>query len=308
MKNQEKEELKAIFNELRNGNKDAIEILYKKYDKMIYGIAFSILKNKDDSEDIIQTVFSKLYTIDQDKLPKDKEATWLYSVTKNEALQLLRKKGDAYELEKVYNIENQNNEINELIDKENYNQLINKLDSKEKEIVSLKVISNFSFKQISGLLGEPIGTVKWRYYKSIYALRILLSNLGMFIVTFILGIVSFKATNKISNNIINQEEVQDKSENKNEESINDNFKEESINNSLKDEDTMNKIEKEENDEIKTEEEIKENTTTQEPIIESSVNYFGYGIMGISAVFLTLTIIFAIILKKHQLNSRKKSSK
>ena len=198
-------------------------------------------------------------------------------------------------------IENKNNEINELIDKENYNQLINKLDSKEKEIVSLKVISNFSFKQISGLLGEPIGTVKWRYYKSIYALRILLSNLGMFI-------VSFKATNKISNNIINQEEVQDKSENKNEESINDNFKEESINNSLKDEDTMNKIEKEENDEIKTEEEIKENTTTQEPIIESSVNYFGYGIMGISAVFLTLTIIFAIILKKHQLNSRKKSSK
>lgn len=303
MKNQEKEKLKAIFSELRNGNKDTIENLYKKYDKMIYGIAFSILKNKDDSEDIVQTVFSKLYTIDQDKLPNDKETTWLYTVTKNEALQLLRKKGDSYDLEKVYNIENQNNEINDLIDRENYNQLINKLDSKEKEIVSLKVISNFSFKQISELLGEPIGTVKWRYYKSIYALRIMLSNLGMFIVTFILGIASFKQSNKISNNITNQE-VQDK----NDESINDNFKEESINNSLKDEDTMNKIEKEENDEIKTEEEIKENITTQEPIIESNVNYFGYGIMSISAVFLTLTIIFAIILKKHQLNSRKKTSK
>ena len=304
MRNQEKEELKAIFDELRNGNKEIIESLYKRYDKLIYGVAFSILKNKDDSEDIVQTVFSKLYTIAQDKFPKDKEATWIYTVTKNEALLLLRKKGDSYDLEKVYNIENQNNEINDLIDRENYNQLINKLDSKEKEIVSLKVISNFSFKQISELLGEPIGTIKWRYYKSIYALRIMLSNLGMFIVTFILGIASFKHTNKISNNIINQEEVQDK----NEESINDNFKEESINNSLKDEDTMNKIEKEENDEIKTEEEIKENTATQEPIIESNVNYFGYGIMGISAVFLTLTIIFAIILKKHQLNSRKKSSK
>ena len=66
--------------------------------------------------------------------------------------------------------------------------------------------------------------------------------------------------------------------------------------------------KEENDEIKTDEEIKENTTTQEIIIENNVNYLGYGIMSISAVFLTLTIIFAIILKKHQLNSRKKSSK
>ena len=304
MKKQEKEELKAIFNKIRNGNKEKIEELYKRYNKMIYGVAFGILKNKEDSEDIVQTVFSKLYIIDKEKIPRDNEATWLYAVTKNETLLLLRKKHDTYDIEKVYNIEDKDNEINKLIDRENYNQLINELDSKEKEIVSLKIISNFSFKQISELLGEPIGTVKWRYYKSIYALRIMLSNLGMFIVKFILGITSFKRTNKISNNVINQEEMQDK----NEESINDNFKEESINNSLKDEDVMNKIEKEENDEIKTDEEIKENTTTQDPIIESNVNYFGYGIMSISAVFLSLTIIFTIILKKHQLNSRKKSSK
>lgn len=289
MKKQEREELKAIFNDLKNGNKESIENLYKKYNKMIYGVAFGILKNKEDSEDIVQTVFSKLYTIDKEKMPKDKEATWLYTVTKNEALLFLRKKSDAYDLEQVYNVENQNNEINELIDKENYNQLINKLDSKEKEIVSLKVISNFSFKQISELLGEPTGTVKWRYYKSIYALRLILSNLGMSIITFVLGIVSFKKTNKTPNGVINQEEMQDKNENKNEESMNDSFKEE-------------------NDEIKTDEEIKENTTTQEIIIENNVNYLGYGIMSISAVFLTLTIIFAIILKKHQLNSRKKSSK
>ena len=107
MKSQDKEELKAIFNELRNGNKEAIEDLYKKYNKMIYGVAFSILKNKDDSEDVVQTVFSKLYTIEKDKFPSDKEATWLYTVTKNEALLLLRKKGESYNLEKVYNIENQ---------------------------------------------------------------------------------------------------------------------------------------------------------------------------------------------------------
>ena len=303
MKKQEREELKAIFNELRNGKKEVIENLYKKYDKLIYGVSFSILKNKDDSEDVVQTVFSKLYTIDQDKFPKDKEATWLYTVTKNEALLLLRKKGDSYDLEKVYNIEKQNNEINELIDRENYNQLINKLDNKEKEVVSLKVVSNFSFKQISELLGEPIGTVKWRYYKSIYALRIMLSNLGMFIVTFIIGMASFKQTKKKSDSVMQQEDKNEKEEN-----INDGFKEENIENSFKDEHIMNKVEKEENDEIKIDEEIKENTTTNEPIIESNSNYFGYGIMSISAVFLTLTIIFAIILKKHQLNSRKKSSK
>ena len=35
-------------------------------------------------------------------------------------------------LKKIYNIANEDNEINKLIDRESHNQLINKLDSKEK--------------------------------------------------------------------------------------------------------------------------------------------------------------------------------
>ena len=56
MGNKEKEELKRIFYELKTGNKHVIEELYKKYYKIVYGIAFSILKNKEDSEDIVQKV------------------------------------------------------------------------------------------------------------------------------------------------------------------------------------------------------------------------------------------------------------
>ena len=258
---------------------------------MIYGIAFSILKNKEDSEDIVQTVFQKLYTIDKDKMPKDKEATWLYAVTKNETLLLLRKKNDTYDIEKVYNIANEDNEINKLIDRESYNQLINKLDSKEKEVVSLKIISNLSFTQISELLGEPVGTVKWRYYKSIYALKIMLSNLGMFIVTFVLGIATFKQTKKSSDAEMKQEAndiVEDK------ENISSDTE------SSKSENVM--------EDVNTDNEIHQDIIVEEPITNNNVNYLGYGIMGVSGIFLALTIIFAIILKKHQLNSRKKSSK
>ena len=61
MRDKEKEELKRIFYKLQTGNKQVIEELYKKYNKVVYGIAFSILKNKEDSEDIVQIFFSKLY-------------------------------------------------------------------------------------------------------------------------------------------------------------------------------------------------------------------------------------------------------
>lgn len=205
MKEQEKAELKSIFKELKKGNKEKSEELYNKYKKTVYGIAFGILKNKEDAEDVVQVVFSKIYTMEKEKLPQDKEATWLYTVTQNETLQLLRKKNNDFDIEKIYNLEDENSEIEKFIDKESFNQLINKLNYKEKEIVSLKIISNLSFSQISGLLGEPIGTIKWRYYKSIYSLRIMLSNLGMFIVTFVLGIATIKQTKKTSDIEISQE-------------------------------------------------------------------------------------------------------
>ena len=84
-------QLKELFIEIKNNNKIAFEKLYKQYNKLVYGIAFSILKNNQDSEDIVQNVFTKLYTMDKSKLPNNNEATWIYSVTKNETLNFLQK-------------------------------------------------------------------------------------------------------------------------------------------------------------------------------------------------------------------------
>lgn len=294
MKEQEKEELKSIFRELKNGNKEKLEELYNKYKKIVYSIAFGILKNKEDAEDIVQIVFSKIYTMGEEKLPQDKEATWLYTVTQNETLQLLRKKKNDFDIEKIYNLEDENSDIEKFIDKKSYNQLINKLNNNEKEIVSLKIISNLSFAQISDLLGEPLGTIKWRYYKSIYSLRIMLSNLGMFIVTFVLGIATFKQTKKTSDIEISQEVADNEQQNVMQDILEDELLKEDMSDIL-------------NNKIETEDKKQENIIVEVPIIENNINYLGYGILGISAMFLIVTIIFAIILKKYQLNLRKKSS-
>ena len=153
-------QLKELFIEIKNNNKIAFEKLYNQYNKLVYGIAFSILKNNQDSEDIVQNVFTKLYTMDKSKLPNNNEATWIYSVTKNETLNFLQKKHSDISLENVYEIEDTDNEINEIIDKDTYNRLISKLDDKEKEIISLKILANFSFDEIGTLLNNSIANPK----------------------------------------------------------------------------------------------------------------------------------------------------
>lgn len=282
-------ELKELFIEIKHNNKIALEKLYNRYNKLVYGIAFSILKNKEDSEDVVQTVFSKLYILEKDKLPTDKIGTWLYTVTKNEALLLLRKNNNDVNLDTIYDLEDENNEIDKFINKDSYNRLINGLNQREQEIVSLKILSNFTFKEIGELLGESANTIKWRYYKSIYSLRIMLGNLGMFIITFVLGIATLKNQKK-SAPIIKEDE---------------NF------NNITGEDTENK----ENDRIDTNEVIQDNENTdsfENVIIKdtniNTTNYLSIGMFSISAIFLAITITFSIFLAKHQLKVKKKSSK
>ena len=305
MKIQERNKINELFVEFKNGNKEVLEEIYNKYQKVIYGIAFSILKNKDDSEDIVQSVFIKIHTLENSKLPKENVASWLYTLTKNEALQFLRKQKNNIDLDSIYDLADNNNEIDKLINKETYNKLISKLSPKEKEIVSLKIISNLSFEEISQLLGEKTATIKWRYYKSIYALRLLLSNLSMSIVTFLIGLATLKQT-KLSENIEIEQDVAD-NENITVENDTGRFED---NESLLETEDKDKVESNTNNQLSdTQNSIEmENTIVEQPIIESQPNYIGIGFFSISFICLIFTIIFAIILKKHQLNSRLKSSK
>ena len=162
MGNKEKEELRRLFYEKKNGNKQVIEEIYKKYNKIIYGIAFSILKNKEDSEDIVQIFFSKLYSLEVNKLPNNNESSWIYTTTRNESINFLKKKRNNIDYDSMYEIVATNNEINQIIDKDSYNRLISKLNDTLKQIISLIILADLSLGEIGKLLNIPTGTVKWK--------------------------------------------------------------------------------------------------------------------------------------------------
>ena len=292
-------ELKELFIEIKYGNKIAFEKLYNNYNKLIYSIAYSILKNKQDAEDIVQIVFEKIYLIDKEKLPNKNETSWLYSVTKNETINYLKRNKNNIDLDSIYNIEDDNNEINKIINQDSYNRLIGKLNDKEKEIISLKIISNLSFEEIGKLLKEPTGTIKWRYYKAINTLKISLSNLGMFIITFVIGIKTL-FNKKASDKVDLDKTIENNTTEQTRENTNNETKKGQEN--LKDE-VKSDISESQNKETKEEINI-----VSQPTDTETINNFGVCILSISSIFLILTIIFSIIFAKYQLKLRKKLSK
>lgn len=283
-----KKKLEELFKEIKQGNKQSMQDLYEKYKSLVYGVAFSMLKNKEDSEDIVQIVFLKIFKLEKEKLPTKSGATWLYSVTKNETLNFLKNKKEEFNIDELYYITGDNKELNEIIEKDTYNKIITKLPSKEQEIVSLKILSKLSFKEISMILNIPIGTVQWRYYKGLHTLKLLLGNLSMFAITMVIIVLKKLVIPKRQSN---QEEIK-------EEIINDSSE-------YRQEETLKKDETN----------IIENTEAPNDIIETTktevnvrADLVDIGILSISSIFLIATIIFFIIFIKHQQEARKKDSK
>lgn len=294
MKRTNKKELNKLFIQIKENNTNAFEKLYNMYNKLIYGIAFSILKNKQDAEDIVQIVFTKIYSINKTKLPSKNEASWLYSITKNETINFLKKRSNNINLDDIYEIEDNNNEINKIIDKYYYNKLISGLSQKEKEIISLKILAQLSFNEISEILKIPTGTIKWKYYKSIHTLKILLSNLTMFIITAIISITTLKKQKKADLLIVPETNT----------IKNENSKTENVNGTPDKEETKT----DENFILENEESQKQESIIEIQNTNNEQNHIGVIFVGISVIFFIITITFSIIFTKHQLKRRKKLSK
>lgn len=65
-------------------------VLYNRYTPLIYGVCLKYLRNTDDAADVVMAIFEQLvervsrYQIGEFR-------TWIYSVTKNHCIQILRK-------------------------------------------------------------------------------------------------------------------------------------------------------------------------------------------------------------------------
>ena len=304
----DKQELHKIFSEMRKGNNSQFEILYKNYNQLVYKIAFSILKNKENSEDVMQTVFTKICNLKTEQLPSSKEATWLYAVTKNETLTFLRKEKTNISLEESYNIDTgkECEELQDIVDTEKYNKIISGLSLKEKEIVSLKIVGELSFKEIARILNEPIGTVQWRYYKALNSLKLMLGNISMFIVALTLYISSTqykKSENvEIADETLKNSQTTEESKTEKDEISQDNKKENQFDNAQTDGKDIieNVIENNENNTVETIE--------IQPKDEKMHNIISNIFLSLASIFLVLTIIFTIICTKHQQNRIRSTSK
>ena len=179
--------IEEIFRICRGGdNRTGVELLYRDYYRTMYGIAFSILKKNDASEDVIHNVVYKLLRLDSTKFPSQHELSWLYTVMKNEALMFLRSAPVLECIDENTLVIEEDKNIRDLVDMDSYQQMISRLNDTQRQVVTLKVLGGCTHREIANMLGKPVGTVQWIYHSAVNKLKVILSGLSALTV-FALG-------------------------------------------------------------------------------------------------------------------------
>jgi len=148
-------------------------IVYNKYKRKVYNYILRMVSDENLTEDLMQTVFLKLF--ENMDLIKNKNGigSWLFTTTRNEIYGFFRAKKikiDQFRSETLedahtvsYSDVQKNYDLKEL--KEIIFEELEKMPIEQKDVYLLKEYGGFSYKEIADILEIDVKTVKSRLYK-----------------------------------------------------------------------------------------------------------------------------------------------
>ena len=150
----------------------AFGALYEKYKGPIYSHLFHLLRNDAKAEELAQETFLKVYRAKDNYKPQAaKFSTWLWTIARNLAFDSMRKKsevllsnnadGEARTVD-TFDSGKQTQEITliEKADRQNLEDCVGELVDLQKEALSLRVFSELSYDEISGVMKTSVSSVK----------------------------------------------------------------------------------------------------------------------------------------------------
>lgn len=161
---------------MQNGEKKGLEKIYKAYVSYIYAIFLSVTKNRENSEDLTVDFFLKLWNISNQYKFGSGHKMWLTKVAKNMAIDFTRKNSRVELTDSMQDIpsraDNMESPIEEkVIGQISFRETVGLLPDTEQQILLMKFVGQMTFKEIAEILGIPMGTVTWKYRKSLEKLK-----------------------------------------------------------------------------------------------------------------------------------------
>ncbi|MFO8129846.1 MAG: RNA polymerase sigma factor [Bacteroidales bacterium] len=152
------------------------DLLMKKYQVRVYHHIRRLLKNHQDTDDVMQDTFIKVWD-NLDTFREDSGIfTWIYRIASNEALSFLRKRKirrmlslgvDTGSKDEPFSTQDRDGE-------EIYHKLMKavaRLPAKQQLVFNMKYFDEMKYTEISRVLGTSVGALKASYHHAIRKIK-----------------------------------------------------------------------------------------------------------------------------------------
>lgn len=173
----------ALFERVLHADRHAFSAFYDRYVNLVYSIAYNILSDEPLAEEIVQDVFLKIWkNVERYDPERAKLNTWLSSITRYRAIDVLRKRSvrTKYVTWGVPEAlpDGEGSGLEESVDrrllKNRVRQALSELPEEQREVLALAYFSGMTQQEIAQAVGQPLGTVKTRIRLGMQKLRGLL--------------------------------------------------------------------------------------------------------------------------------------
>ena len=176
---------KTLFVLMAQAHTGALDELYNRYNRMVFGLALGLVGDRATAEEITLDVFTKVWhKADIYHADRAKASTWLISITRYQAIDVLRRRGARpqqvawMEIPSLISSDGHNPEIiaEHNIQQEEIHDAIAQLPEAQKQALGLAFFAGYSHTQIAEVLDQPLGTVKTRIRLALQKLRNMLQD------------------------------------------------------------------------------------------------------------------------------------
>ncbi len=164
----------AMVTGLKAGDHGAMADLYDRYSSVVYAVALRVLGDTGAAEDVLQEVFLQLWRNPSAfDAARGSLASWLAVITRNRAIDSLRKRRPETDIEDVVLsvAPDLAAEADRARTAEKVRGLMGTMPAGQRGALEMAYWEGMSHSEIANKTGEPLGTVKTRIRAGLIALR-----------------------------------------------------------------------------------------------------------------------------------------
>ena len=159
---------------MKSGDQSAMAEIYDRYSSIVYAVALRVLGDTGAAEDVLQEVFLQLWrnpsAFDS---PRGSLAAWLAVITRNRAIDALRRRRPETDIEDV--IVSVAPDLAGQADRsraaEKVRGVLRAMPTAQRSALEMAYFEGMSHSEIASKTGEPLGTIKTRIRAGLMALR-----------------------------------------------------------------------------------------------------------------------------------------